>query len=273
VHTIALQLPIGDLTVDGTKPTDAMSSKSVIGVWATASRASARILDKDRGVYRNLGRYSQISRLGNPLVNEVINPMAQKDRWNAQQPHDDKQFAEYVLHPELANRIANELYPTAFPNLAVYVNRKAPRNDLAAILLTGIPPGVVSKFQNFTGPTQADMLRLNVAIAPAVLGAENPIGLIAGLVGSGPGDPAGFPNGRRPIDDVTAIELKAVAGATIKLVDPPYMPDGPALALNDGTSNDNTPYGQPFLPSFPYLSNPNSGFTSVPGLPGGNLDG
>ena len=264
VHTLALQVPISDLTVDGKKPTDIMSSKSVIGVWATASRTTARILDKHSGTYRSLGKFSQISRLGNPLVNEVINPMAQKDRWNAQDPHDDKHFAEYVLHPELANLIANVLYPTAFPNLAAYVNAKKPRSDLAAILLTGIPPGVIPGFQNYTGPTQADMLRLNVAVPPKPPGSENEIGLVGG-------DFAGFPNGRRPIDDVTAIELKAVAGATIPLVDTGYTPDGAALLLNDGTSNDNTPYNDPFLASFPYLSNPNNGFTSMPGTPGGDI--
>ncbi|MEP7178075.1 MAG: DUF4331 domain-containing protein, partial [Pseudonocardiales bacterium] len=264
VHTIALQLPISDLTVDGKKHTDVMSPKSVIGVWASASRSSARILDKQSGTYRSLGRYSQISRLGNPLVNEVLNPMAEKDRWNAQDPHDDKQFAKYVLHPELANLIANVLYPTAFPNLKAYVDANKPRNDLAAILLTGIPAGVVPGFQNFTGPVQADMLRLNVAVPPARPGSENPIGLVAG-------DAAGFPNGRRLIDDVTAIELKAVAGATIGLVDNTFTADPAAGALNDGTTNDNTPYGQPFLASFPYLSNPNSGFTTLPGTPGGEL--
>jgi hypothetical protein len=263
VHTLALQVPISDLTVDGSIPKDVMSAKSVIGVWASASRTTARILDRDGGTYRSLGGYSQISRLGNPLINEVINPMATKDRWNAQDPENDKQFAQYVLQPELANLIANVLYPGAFPNLAAYVKAKKPRNDLAAILLTGIPAGVVPGFQNYTGPVQADMLRLNVAVPPTAPGSQNPIGLVAG-------DPAGFPNGRRPIDDVTAIELKAVAGATIALVDPTYTPDGAAGAVNDGTTNDNTPYGQPFLSSFPYLSNPNNGFTSRPGTPGGN---
>jgi len=189
--------------------------------------------------------------------------MAHKDRWNAQQPHDDKQFAQYVLQPELANLIANVLYPGAFPNLAAYVKAKKPRNDLAAILLTGIPAGVIPGFQNYTGATQADMLRLNVAVPPAGHGKQNPIGLVAG-------DAAGFPNGRRPIDDVTAIELKAVAGATIPLVDKHYTADAAAGALEDGTKNDNTPYDQPFLKSFPYLSNPNSGYTSTPGRPGGH---
>jgi hypothetical protein len=205
----------------------------------------------------------QVSRLGNPLVNEVINPMAEKDRWNALEPRQDSLFAKYVLHPELADLIANVLYTGAFPNLAAYVAAGKPRADLAAILLTGIPAGVVPGFQNFTGPVQADMLRLNVAVPPTTSN-PNPIGLVAG-------DPAGFPNGRRINDDVTAIELKAVAGATIPLVDPAFTPDGAAGLLNDGTSNDNTPYGDPLLPSFPYLSNPNSGFTTLPGTPGGGL--
>jgi hypothetical protein len=109
------------------------------------------------------------------------------------------------------------------------------------------------------------MLRLNVAVPPTAPGSENPIGLVAG-------DPAGYPNGRRPIDDVTAIALKAVAGATLPLVDKKYVADAAASALNDGTSNDNTPYGEPFLPSFPYLSHPNSGYTSMPGTPGGDLN-
>jgi Domain of unknown function (DUF4331) len=264
VHTIALQVPLSDLTVNGRRPRDVMSPKSVIGVWATASRATARIFDHRAGKYRNFGHDTQVSRLGNPLVNEVLNPMSVKDYWNTQPPHDDKQFGQYVLHPELAALIANTLYPAAFPHLAAYVKSAKPRKDLAAILLTGIPAGVVPGFQNYTGPVQADMLRLNLAVPPTPEATQNPIGLVAG-------DPAGFPNGRRPGDDVTAIELKAVAGATISLVDKAYVPDAAALAVNDGTSSDNAPYGEPFLPAFPYLSNPNSGFTSKPGTPGGDL--
>ncbi|HZC70545.1 MAG TPA: DUF4331 domain-containing protein [Jatrophihabitans sp.] len=261
VHTIALQVPISDLTRSRTVPTDVMSPDAVIGVWSTASRASTRVVDRRNGEIRNLGAFVQVSRLGNPLVNEVINPMAEKDLWNALEPYQDARFAKYVLKPELAALIANVLYPAAFPNLAAY---DKPRADLAAILLTGIPSGVVPGFQNFTGPVQADLVRLNVAVPPTPPGSANPIGLVAG-------DPAGFPNGRRLIDDVTAIELRAVAGATIPLVDPSFTPDAAARLLNDGTSNDNTPYGDPLLDSFPYLSNPNSGYTTQPGQPGGDL--
>jgi Domain of unknown function (DUF4331) len=264
VHTLALQVPITDLTRHHRRPTDVMSPAAVIGVWSTASRASARVIDRRTGRSRNLGHFAQVSRLGNPLVNEVVNPMAQKDRWNAQEPHLDAQFAGYVLHPELAALVSTVLYPAAFPNLAAYVRAKKPRTDLAAILLTGIPSGVVPGFQNYTGPVQADMLRLNVAVPPTPPAKANPIGLVAG-------DAAGFPNGRRIGDDVTAIELKAIAGATIPLVDPRYQPDAAAAALNDGTADDNTPDGAPLLDSFPYLSNPNNGYTSRPGQPGGDL--
>jgi hypothetical protein len=260
VHTLALQVPLRDVTRHREKPTDVMSPASVIGVWATASRASARVRDKHTGRSRNLGHFMQVSRLGNPLVNEVINPMSVKDRWNATPPHEDARFAKYVLHPELAALIP-VLYAGAFPKLAAYVAANKPRNDLAAILLTGIPKGVVPGFQNFTGPVQADLLRLNLAVPPTAPGSENAIGLLAG-------DPAGFPNGRRIGDDVTAIELKAVAGLTIPLVDPAFTPDAPAALLNDGTVNDNTPYGAPLLGSFPYLSNPNSGYATTPGKPG-----
>ena len=133
-----------------------------------------------------------------------------------------------------------------FPNLAGYTKDRA---DLHAILLTGIPAGVVPGFQNFTGPRPADMLRLNVAIPPTPKASANPIGLVAG-------DPAGFPNGRRVFDDIVAIELKAVAGATIPLVDPSYTPDGAAALLRDGTA----PGAGRYQDTFPYLGTPHDGY-------------
>jgi hypothetical protein len=186
----------------------------------------------------------QVSRLGNPLFNEVIVPIGDKDRWNALDPIDDKRFEEYVNQPELA-KLLPVLYPGVFPNLAGYTKDRA---DLHAILLTGLPSGVVPGFQNFTGPRPADMLRLNVAIPPTVSN-PNPIGLVAG-------DPAGFPNGRRVFDDVVAIELKAVAGATIPLVDPSYTPDGAAALLNSGVG----PGPDRYQDTFPYLGTPHDGF-------------
>ncbi|GAA5019441.1 DUF4331 domain-containing protein [Terrabacter aeriphilus] len=250
VHTIALQVPISDLSRDHRVPTDPMRGSSVIGVWATASRQKARIWDDSHGRHRGHGPYAQVSRLGNPLFNEVITPMAEKDRWNAVAPRYDSAFAKYVARPELA-KLLPALYPGVFPNLAAYTKDRA---DLLAILLTGIPAGVVPGFQNYTGPRQADLLRLNLAVPPS--SSPNPIGLIAG-------DAAGFPNGRRLIDDVVAIELRAVAGATIPLVDPSFTPDAAAAALTDGTSNTNLAV----LPHFPYMPDPAGGFQTAPGVP------
>jgi hypothetical protein len=138
-----------------------------------------------------------------------------------------------------------------FDNLMAYSN---PRDDLQAILMTGIPSGIIPGFQNFTGPNPADLLRLNLAIPPS--GSPSPYGLLGG-------DLAGFPNGRRVTDDIVAIELRAVAGATIPLVDGSYTPDGAAAVLVDGTTDDN----QPFLDEFPYLGTPNSGSEVLPGTP------
>ena len=136
-----------------------------------------------------------------------------------------------------------------FPNLAAYTK---PRADLNAILLTGIPSGVVPGFQNYTGPVEADMLRLNVAVPPSA--DSYPLGLVAG-------DRAGFPNGRRVFDDVVTVELRAVAGLTIPLVDPSFTPDGATSAIQDGTSNTNGDY----LDKFPYLGTPLGGYQAMPG--------
>ena len=248
VHTIAIQVPISDLSRNGDRPKDATKGSSVIGVWATASRRKARVFDRRKGRYVGLGPWEQVSRLGNPLFNEVIVPMAEKDLWNHRRPEEDSAYAKYVNKPELQTLLP-ALYPTVFPHLKAYTK---PRADLNAILLTGIPTGVVKGFQNYTGKVEADMLRLNLAIPPAKT--PNDGGLVAG-------DAAGFPNGRRISDDVVTIELRAVAGATIPLVDPSYTPDGAASAVTDGTSNTNAP----LLKTFPYLGLPGGGYQTVPG--------
>jgi hypothetical protein len=178
------------------------------------------------------------------LFNEVLVPLAQKDKWNAQAPANDSNYANGVAHPELAG-LLNILYPGAFPNLAAYTKARA---DLEAILLTGIPAGVVSKsFSTLTGSTQADMLRLNLAIPPA----SSPS--VMGVLG---GDIAGFPNGRRVADDVVTIELQAIAGATIPLVDPSFTPDKAIADVSDGV----TGAGLTLLKNFPYLGTPYSGY-------------
>ena len=248
VHTIALQVKIAKLTRDGSVPKNPDRAKAVLGIWASASRRAATMIESGGNVFES-GPWRQVSRLGNPLFNEVVVPMAEKDSWNAVPPVGDAAFAKYVAHPELAGLLP-VLYPGVFPNLAAYSKDRA---DLEAILLTGIPGGIIGGFQNFTGSAPADMLRLNVAIPPT--GSPNKFGILGG-------DLAGFPNGRRPQDDVVAIELRAIAGATIPLVDGSFTPDGAASALVDGTaSSDNS---SPFLGSFPYLGTPVAGYDSIP---------
>jgi Domain of unknown function (DUF4331) len=241
VHSIAIQVPISAVTRSG-HPT--------IGVWTSASRQRVRLWDADGGENVNSGPFRQVSRLGNPLINEVIIAMGDKDRWNSLPPADDKQFAHYVTQPGLA-ALLPVLYPGVFPNLAALVKSGKPRADLEAILMTGIPAGIIKGFTNFTGPVIADMLRLNTSIQAAKK--PNMFGLLGG-------DPAGFPNGRRIADNVVAIELRAIAGVTYPLIDSKFTPDKAAGLLTDGltaASVSASPLGQ-----FPYLGVPYSGFNT-----------
>ena len=238
VNSIAIQVPISSVTRSG-HPT--------IGVWTTASRQRVRLWDADLGEDVNAGPFRQVSRLGNPLVNEVLIPMGKKDLWNTLPPDDDKQFLSYVTQPGLA-ALLPVLYPGVFPNLAKLVASGAPRADLEAIFLTGIPSNIIPKFTNFTGSVLADMLRLNTSIPPSA----NPN--ILGLLG---GDLAGFPNGRRVTDDVVTIELRALAGATYGLV-AKYTSDAAAGAITDGLTPTSV-HASP-LSQFPYLGVPYSGY-------------
>ncbi|HEY5358874.1 MAG TPA: DUF4331 domain-containing protein [Streptosporangiaceae bacterium] len=249
VHSIALQVPISQLVSHG-KPT--------IGVWTSASRQTVSVRG-DAGQHPvGSGPWKQVSRLANPLFNEVLVPLGQKDYWNTQRPAHDKQFASYVAHPELASLLP-VIYPAIppgkapFAHLAKLVKSGKPRADLEAILLTGIPSGIIPGFTNFTGPVQADMVRLNTSIPPTPK--SSPKYSTLGLIG---GDVAGFPNGRRVEDDVVTIELRAIAGATYPLVAPGYKVDAVVAALTDGltgASVKNKP-----LASFPYLGVPYDGY-------------
>jgi hypothetical protein len=245
VHTIALQVPITDLT-GGSRPKDPLNPAATIGVWTTASRQASRVYDAHDDAFVGHGPWRQVSRLGNPLVNEVIIPMGLKDVWNARSPRGDKHFLTYVQHPEVA-RLLPVLYPGVFPHLA---GLKADRADLVAVLMTGLPKGIVPGFQNYTGTTIADVLRLNVAVPPTSPAKANPLGILGG-------DLAGFPNGRRVRDDVVTIELRAIAGATYPLVAPSYTPDAAASLIKDGTAPPPTPN------AFPYLGTPHDGFSQA----------
>jgi hypothetical protein len=252
-HAIAIQIPKTMLTMDGSNPSDAMSPAAVIGVWASASRQRTTVRGSAFQKDHQAGEWVQVSRLGNPLINEVIIPLGQKNDWNNDDPKSDSTYAGHYQHPELAGLLP-VLYPGAFPNLAALTSSGAARADLVAILLTGIPSGIVPGFQNFTGTTQADYLRLNMAIPPTAQ--PNPLGLAAG-------DAAGFPNGRRLSDDITTVELRAVAGLLYGLIDKNFKPDEAVAAVADGTKPDAS-----LLSSFPYIGTPFDGYDSEHGKPG-----
>lgn len=246
VHSIAIQVPISQLVSGGGGGVN--DRNSVIGVWTSASRQKVQVWDADKGKHVYSGPHYQVSRLANPLFNEVLVPLGKKDEWNSMSPWNDKVFASGVTAPELA-KLLPALYPGVFPNLDKLNKSGKPRADLAAILLTGIPKGVVPNFQNYTGATQADMMRLNTAIKPST--SPNPLGIIGG-------DLAGFPNGRRVYDDVVSVELRAIAGATVPLVDKTFTPDDAAAKVTDGLTQSSVPAG--FTNWFPYLGHPYSGF-------------
>jgi Domain of unknown function (DUF4331) len=248
VHSIALQVRKDDLVIGG-HPT--------IGVWTSASRRRVRLFGEDSADSVFSGPWHQVSRLGNPLINEVLIPLGEKDFWNTQQPVHDKQFLSHYANPELA-QLLPILYPGKFPALASLQGPPvAPRADLEAVLLTGVPAGLIPGFTNLTGSVQADMLRLNTSIPPTAFSSQNVYGVAAG-------DLAGYPNGRRIGDDVVTIELEAIAGLLYHLVAPPpgftADPVVAALEVNDGlTGASINPVGQP-TSMFPYLGTPYDGY-------------
>ena len=262
VHSIAIQVPKTSLTADGKAPTDPAKPNSTIGIWSTAGRRKAVVRrgdgESDSGDKVEAGPFTQVSRLGMPLINEVIIPVGAKDFWNASAPKGDSRFLKYYQNPTLQNLLP-VLYPGVFPKLAALLAKPAasrPRADLVAILLTGIPPGLpgLGPFQNVTTSKPADLLRLNMAFGPSTTD-TNPAAGSAHRLGLLGGDFDGFPNGRRVFDNTIAVELRAVAGATYPLV-ASFTPDGAAGALADGTNND-----LPFLSTFPYLATPYDGYT------------
>jgi len=208
VHTVALQVPTDMLT---------KGDRTTIGVRTTSYRRSLSVLrpigqpgSQNNDPSSSAGPWVQLSRLDMPLVNELVIPLKDKNRWNGSQPRFDSQFASYVLDPEPA-RLLRDILGVDVPS--------PPRNDLKTIFLTGIPG-----LNKPAGVVPSSQLRLNTAIPPST----NPDRL--GVLG---GDNAGFPNGRRPADDVVDIELQALAGGT---------PLGDDVDANDVQFRNNFPY-------------------------------
>jgi hypothetical protein len=233
-HAIAIQVPVAQL----------VSGDSTIGVYASARRR--RVTVRGQGQQNATGPWVQVSRLANPLINEVVIPLARKDLWNGEDPKNDSKFEPFYTDPEVTV-LENVLYPVLDDAPATG------RGDLVAILLTGVPS------LNFTGNTKSDLIRLNTAIPPSgPVGTGNRLGVLAG-------DFAGFPNGRRLEDDVTDIELRAFACGYGEIVGPIIESFGfcagnanrtPNNILGDGVDQNE----KPFLTTFPYASSPHQGY-------------
>lgn len=231
---------------------------TVIGGWTTASLRQVRLLDGTppnglQASEKDGGAWVQVSRLGMPLVNEAVIGLGDKDRFNASRPKDDAQFADYVTHPTLPALLEIAL---AIPGTAP---TNFPRNDLVTTFLTGIkgvnqPAGVVA----------SEMLRLNTAIPAVPFAQQNRLGVVGNLLAGG-SDNAGFPNGRRPKDDVVDIALVALMGGLCMAngttdalgfgaaCNPSAVPlKDTAFKLHDGVDQAVVP----LLPGFPYLNTP-----------------
>lgn len=232
VTAICLELPIAWLTDGGANP--------VVGGWTTASLRQARLLDPapagpDGSDDVEGGPWTQVSRLSMPLVNELVIGLSKKDRFNASEPKDDAQFADFVTHPTLP-ALLEALFPGVLTAPTAF-----PRADLVQVFLTGVPT-----LNQPAAVTASEMTRLNTAIAPKPKGMQSSLGVLAG-------DTAGFPNGRRPGDDVVDMALRVVMGVLLPAGD---APSG-SLPLTDGALvNDSL-----FDAAFPYLKAP------IPGSP------
>ena len=236
VQSIALQVPKEDL-VQGDDP--------VIGVWATSSRQASRTLNTGAASSFS-GDWVQVSRLGSPLVNEVVVPLGAKDAFNGLEPVQDADVFPGLNAPPLSTE--GDIPLVTDPIIAGLIEQlygvnvpPAPRADLVSIFLTGIPEATMPQGT----PRPAEMLRLNTSSEPTAFADQDRLGLLAGQ--------AGWPNGRRVGDDVVDIALRAAAGGT------PFTPEfnvAPNNALTDGANQNDRPY----LTSFPYLATPHAGY-------------
>jgi hypothetical protein len=231
VHSIVLQVPEEKVTRDGDEVDTAKDKNAVVGVWASVERKRVSVLashNDDDG-----DDYVQVSRLANPLVNEVVIPVGKKDQFNRTTPDRDAElYGQFVVKPELA-AILNALFHVGAP--------ENDRVDIVQAVLQGIP----GLNQHGSDPTKAkpvDTIKLNLGVPPT----DNPDRL--GVIAEPTPDLQGYPNGRRLTDDVVDIALQVVAGELV----------GNKTDLGDGVNEND----KPFLSTFPYLAEPNSGFNS-----------
>ncbi len=231
-QAIVMQIPEAQVTRDGKSVSGPNASNAVVGVWSTTDRRRLEVTDADfdkKGASK--GKWVQVSRLGNPLVNEVVIPAGKKDAFNRTTPDADaKNYGAFVVEPELA-KIMNALFKVNAP--------EKDRTDIVQALLQGLPK--LNQLDPGSNPLPTDTLKLNLGVPPA--DTPNRFGVLAG-------DTAGFPNGRRLEDDVVDIELQVVAGFL----------KGNKVPLGDGVDRND----KSFLSRFPYLASPVAGFDSDP---------
>jgi hypothetical protein len=233
-----MQIPEEQVTRNHQSVASADATNAVVGVWSTTERRKLEVTDAGYGAGSKAqangksNKWVQVSRLGNPLVNEVVIPLGKKDKFNRTTPDRDAElYGKYVTDPELA-KVLNALFMINAPETG--------RTDIVQALLQGIP-GLNEHSGKFAG-TPVDTLKLNLGV-PASATPDR-----FGVIG---GDTAGFPNGRRLTDDVVDIELQVIAG---------FLVDN-KVPLGDGVDQSDVPY----LDQFPYLAAPQSGFDSNPG--------
>ncbi|MGH2682126.1 MAG: DUF4331 domain-containing protein [Actinomycetota bacterium] len=222
VNSLVLQVPKEELAKGG----DA-DANPIVGIWTATSRPGTRVLFND-GHQTTVGRHVQVSRLGMPLVNEVVIPLGMKDRFNASKPKNDGQFLSFVTEPELP-KLIEAVYGIPAPD--------TPRNDLVQVFLTGLP-GLNQPADVVAG----EMLRLNMSIPPCPADCSR-LGVLEG-------DLAGFPNGRRLQDDVIDIALQVVEGELV----------GNPNDLGDLVDENDVPFGG----AFPYVALPHPGSAPMP---------
>jgi hypothetical protein len=227
VQSIVLQVPEARVTRGATAVSSATADNAVVGVWASAERRRLQVTNVGSGRARAERRsdYVQVSRLGNPLINEAVIPLRLKDKFNRTQPSDDlRNFGKYALAPFPAAAL-NQLFDLGI--------KQTNRTDIVQALLTGIP----NVTQIGDDPAPADTLKINLGVPPTAAADENRFGVIGG-------DNAGFPNGRRLGDDVVDITLRVVGGYLV-----PAAEGGKKLPLGDGVDRND----QDFLDTFPYV--------------------
>jgi hypothetical protein len=228
VNTIAIEVPIEWLTATGRRES-ASSPAAVIGVWGATSRPQITVRRSPKAGLLS-GRFRQVQRMGNPLINELLIGIGSKDRFSMDQPKNDQQFASFFLDPPIV-RVVEALYGGALKVPS------APRTDLLPLVTYAAP---IAPAGTPAGPI-ADLLRLNTGVPATPPASASRLGLIGG-------DPAGFPNGRRIFDDVTDITLRVGVGGVLAAPFPGYTP-GVNDRLGDGVNVDD----QPYHAAFPYV--------------------